>query len=162
VLLCVNGWRYREIARAAAIDRSQIAFITARGRQWITAKTERRICGVDPADRPTYMMSAWDTRRAKLLAQSYEQLRAGWEQRHPEVPMLPTPGEWSTAALCAQIDNEIFFPDKGGSTREAKRVCLMCEVRRQCLDFALEHDIRYGIFGGLSVKERLRQPMMGG
>ena len=62
--------------------------------------------------------------------------------------------EWQERALCAQTDPEAFFPEKGGSTREAKRVCLSCEVRVQCLDYALENDERFGIWGGLSERER--------
>ena len=49
-----------------------------------------------------------------------------------------------------------FFPEKGGSTREAKRVCRSCEVRAECLEFALENDERFGIWGGLSERERRR------
>jgi WhiB family transcriptional regulator, redox-sensing transcriptional regulator len=41
---------------------------------------------------------------------------------------------WQERALCAQTDPEAFFPEKGGSTREAKRVCLSCEVRAECLE----------------------------
>ena len=44
---------------------------------------------------------------------------------------------WQERALCAQTDPEAFFPEKGGSTREAKRVCLSCEVRGECLEYAL-------------------------
>ena len=49
---------------------------------------------------------------------------------------------------------EAFFPEKGGSTREAKRVCLSCEVRAECLEYALGNDERFGIWGGLSERER--------
>lgn len=61
---------------------------------------------------------------------------------------------WQADALCAQTDPEAFFPEKGGSTREAKRVCLSCEVRSECLEYALSHDERFGIWGGLSERER--------
>ena len=64
--------------------------------------------------------------------------------------------EWQERALCAQTDPEAFFPEKGGSTREAKRVCLSCEVRVECLEYALENDERFGIWGGLSERERRR------
>jgi len=57
-------------------------------------------------------------------------------------------------SLCAQTDPEAFFPEKGGSTREAKRVCLSCEVRAECLEYALGNDERFGIWGGLSERER--------
>jgi WhiB family transcriptional regulator, redox-sensing transcriptional regulator len=63
---------------------------------------------------------------------------------------------WQDRALCAQTDPEAFFPEKGGSTREAKRVCRSCEVRAECLEFALENDERFGIWGGLSERERRR------
>ncbi|WP_043499921.1 WhiB family transcriptional regulator [Georgenia sp. SUBG003] len=61
---------------------------------------------------------------------------------------------WQDHALCAQTDPEAFFPEKGGSTREAKRVCTSCEVRAECLEYALENDERFGIWGGLSERER--------
>ncbi|MEU5695409.1 WhiB family transcriptional regulator [Actinosynnema sp. NPDC020468] len=62
--------------------------------------------------------------------------------------------DWQERALCAQTDPEAFFPEKGGSTREAKRICLGCEVRSECLEYALQHDERFGIWGGLSERER--------
>ena len=40
---------------------------------------------------------------------------------------------WQDSALCAQTDPEAFFPEKGGSTREAKKVCRSCDVRTECL-----------------------------
>ena len=61
---------------------------------------------------------------------------------------------WQTDALCAQTDPEAFFPEKGGSTRDAKRICTSCEVRSQCLEYALANDERFGIWGGLSERER--------
>jgi WhiB family transcriptional regulator, redox-sensing transcriptional regulator len=64
--------------------------------------------------------------------------------------------EWTERALCAETDPEAFFPEKGGSTREAKKVCLSCDVRNECLDYALAHDERFGIWGGLSERERRR------
>ena len=64
------------------------------------------------------------------------------------------PLSWQERALCAQTDPEAFFPEKGGSTREAKKVCASCEVRAECLDYALANDERFGIWGGLSERER--------
>ena len=64
--------------------------------------------------------------------------------------------EWQEQALCAETDPEAFFPEKGGSTREAKRICKACAVRDECLEYALEHDERFGIWGGLSERERRR------
>ncbi len=89
-------------------------------------------------------------------------------QRKPEPPQLSLivtdfdtmfdtiEEQWQERALCAQTDPEAFFPEKGGSTREAKRICLGCEVRDECLEYALAHDERFGIWGGLSERERRR------
>ena len=63
---------------------------------------------------------------------------------------------WQERALCAQTDPEAFFPEKGGSTREAKRVCQSCDVRMDCLEYALANDERFGIWGGMSERERRR------
>ena len=63
---------------------------------------------------------------------------------------------WQEQALCAQTDPEAFFPEKGGSTREAKRICVGCEVKGDCLEYALGSDERFGIWGGLSERERRR------
>ena len=63
---------------------------------------------------------------------------------------------WQADALCAQTDPEAFFPEKGGSTRDAKRVCNECPVREACLEYAMENDERFGIWGGLSERERRR------
>lgn len=64
------------------------------------------------------------------------------------------PLAWQERALCAQTDPEAFFPEKGGSTREAKKVCSGCDVRAECLEYALANDERFGIWGGLSERER--------
>jgi WhiB family redox-sensing transcriptional regulator len=61
---------------------------------------------------------------------------------------------WMADAICAQTDPEAFYPEKGGSTAEAKRVCMGCPVRTDCLEYALENNERFGIFGGKSERER--------
>ena len=61
---------------------------------------------------------------------------------------------WQDRGLCAQTDPDAFFPEKGESNREAKRVCQRCEVKAECLDYALTHDLKFGIWGGLSTQER--------
>lgn len=61
---------------------------------------------------------------------------------------------WQELARCAETDPDAFYPEKGGSTREAKKVCRSCDVRQACLEYALKHDERFGIWGGLSERER--------
>jgi WhiB family redox-sensing transcriptional regulator len=61
---------------------------------------------------------------------------------------------WASEAKCLNADPDVFFPEKGGSTREAKRICAECPVRVECLEYALEEDERFGIWGGMSERER--------
>ena len=70
-------------------------------------------------------------------------------------------GDWRDRALCAQTDPEVFFPDKGESTTPAKRVCAGCEVRTECLQDALDHGERFGVWGGLCEEERGQHPRPG-
>jgi WhiB family redox-sensing transcriptional regulator len=62
--------------------------------------------------------------------------------------------DWQERALCAEVDGDLFFPEKGGSTAVSKRVCAACPVRSECLDYALQNEERFGIWGGLSERER--------
>jgi WhiB family redox-sensing transcriptional regulator len=61
---------------------------------------------------------------------------------------------WMGAALCAQVDTELFFPELGKSSREAKRICNRCEVAPPCLEFALTTKQLFGVWGGRSERER--------
>jgi WhiB family redox-sensing transcriptional regulator len=63
---------------------------------------------------------------------------------------------WQEQALCAQTGSEFFFPEPGSSVREAKRICELCESRAACLAYALDNDERFGVWGGLSEKERMQ------
>jgi WhiB family redox-sensing transcriptional regulator len=69
--------------------------------------------------------------------------------------ITPADISWQEQALCAQTGADFFFPEPGSSVREAKRICGMCEMRSACLDYALNNDERFGVWGGLSEKERL-------
>jgi WhiB family redox-sensing transcriptional regulator len=72
------------------------------------------------------------------------------------LPVLTSgPGlDWRELGMCRQVDPEIFFPERGGSDTEAKRICAACQVRPDCLKFALDTGEQHGIWGGLSEKER--------
>jgi WhiB family redox-sensing transcriptional regulator len=52
------------------------------------------------------------------------------------------------------VDPEIFYPEKGGSTKAAKAVCAKCPVRAECLADSLANETRFGVLGGLSERER--------
>lgn len=64
--------------------------------------------------------------------------------------------DWQSSALCAQTDPELFFPTKGAAAGPPKRVCAACEVRTECLEYALENDERFGVWGGKSERQRRR------
>lgn len=75
------------------------------------------------------------------------------------IAATPVPAEdydWRKDGLCAQTDPEAFFPEIGGSSVPAKRICNTCEVSEQCLAYALMNDEKFGIWGGLSPQERRR------
>ncbi|MEU0735677.1 WhiB family transcriptional regulator [Streptomyces lavendulocolor] len=57
-------------------------------------------------------------------------------------------------ALCAQTDPELFHPEKGGTTAYAKRICLACEVRIECLEHALANGELHGVWGGMGPDQR--------
>ncbi|MDR3152421.1 MAG: WhiB family transcriptional regulator [Bifidobacteriaceae bacterium] len=67
-----------------------------------------------------------------------------------------TISQWREYALCSQTNPTAFFPEKGGSTKDAKNVCTNCVVKSECLEYALTNDIRFGIWGGKSERERRR------
>lgn len=61
---------------------------------------------------------------------------------------------WQMLARCLEVDPEIFFPERGGSSRAARAVCSQCRVRAQCLRYALANREQFGIWGGTSERER--------
>lgn len=62
--------------------------------------------------------------------------------------------EWYAGALCAQTDPEAFYPKKGGNVAVAKKVCAVCPVRAQCLEWALDTVELWGVWGGTTRLER--------
>ncbi|MDQ4144462.1 MAG: WhiB family transcriptional regulator [Actinomycetota bacterium] len=70
--------------------------------------------------------------------------------------------DWQELAACRDYDNSLFFgPEQGESElerqqreAEAKSVCQECQVIESCLEFAMETNQKYGIWGGLNEKER--------
>jgi WhiB family transcriptional regulator, redox-sensing transcriptional regulator len=63
---------------------------------------------------------------------------------------------WQLQANCMGVDPDLFFPERGASTREAKEVCRGCVVREDCLEYALANGEKFGIWGGMSERERRR------
>lgn len=63
---------------------------------------------------------------------------------------------WQEYANCLGVDPDLFFPERGASTKEAKAVCRGCVVKDQCLEYALNNSEKFGIWGGMSERERRR------
>ncbi len=90
----------------------------------------------------------------------WRQLSIGEARERPGMQRITTrllqPVEWQSKARCAEVDPEIFFPERGGSSKAARAVCCECEVRLQCLEYALNNKEQFGIWGGTSERERRR------
>lgn len=65
---------------------------------------------------------------------------------------------WMDDGACAGADPDLFFPLRGDNdaVAAAKAVCATCQVRVECLEYALENSERFGIWGGTAEKERRR------
>lgn len=85
---------------------------------------------------------------------AHSELRKTHPSKSTPVPWTKREEPWASEAACLKADPNIFFPEKGGSVREAKRICSSCEVRQECLGFSLDNRERFGIWGGLSERER--------
>jgi hypothetical protein len=77
-------------------------------------------------------------------------------QPQPPPQDVEQPRRWVEAAICAQVDPEIFHPEKGRHTNRAINICRVCPVQEPCLQWALEHH-ETGIWGGTT--ERRRQEL---
>ena len=61
---------------------------------------------------------------------------------------------WQDRANCLGVDPDLFFPERGASTKEAKEVCRGCVVREDCLEYALRIREPHGVWGGMNEIER--------
>src|SRR6185312_15641597 len=61
---------------------------------------------------------------------------------------------WRQQAACCGTDLDVFFPERGQTAEPARQVCARCPVRQACLEYALSNRITYGIWGGLTERER--------
>ena len=61
---------------------------------------------------------------------------------------------WQDFANCRGADPDLFFPERGASTRTAKGICRECSVQAECLEFAIVSSEKFGIWGALSERER--------
>lgn len=64
--------------------------------------------------------------------------------------------EWMSRGACQGLDPTLFFPERGEDVAQAKAVCRACDVRSECLQYALDAGERFGCWGGTSERERRR------
>lgn len=81
---------------------------------------------------------------------------AGSSAAAQDAPVEDAAESWQSFANCLGVDPDLFFPERGASTKEAKQVCQSCVVREDCLEYALANGEKFGIWGGLSERERRR------
>jgi WhiB family redox-sensing transcriptional regulator len=67
-----------------------------------------------------------------------------------------TDNDWMAAGNCRFEPPSTFFPSDGVGVEIAKRVCADCPVKDQCLEYALQHRIDHGVWGGTSERQRRR------
>ncbi|WP_104180117.1 WhiB family transcriptional regulator [Arthrobacter sp. B0490] len=151
------GERYREVTRSPLEDQAT-AFLAAQ-------EALAGLPDVEQGPSSLLVLPMADPESFRILPGALHDARPLTPVASPSwtvQPMVPgnidDDGElsWQADALCAQTDPEAFFPEKGGSTRDAKKVCGSCMVKSECLEYALENDERFGIWGGLSERERRR------
>lgn len=61
---------------------------------------------------------------------------------------------WQVDANCIGEDADLFFPDRGASTKKAKELCNNCVAKEHCLEYSIVNNEKFGIWGGLSERER--------
>jgi len=62
---------------------------------------------------------------------------------------------WQEDSACRGVEPEVFFPVSEDDAWRAKEICGVCTVKAQCLVFSLENRERYGVWGGVTEKERI-------
>nr|WDS96119.1 transcriptional regulator WhiB [Micrococcus sp.] len=139
----------RRLQETGSLDDLATAFLTAHEDTDSDEQAEATVTALHPGT---------ETPRADRERRGSDSQSGVWLGLPGLADPLEVEGElaWQVDALCAQTDPEAFFPEKGGSTRDAKKVCASCTVRSECLEYALSNDERFGIWGGLSERERRR------
>lgn len=166
-----HGWTQLHIATAAGLSTSRINTLFHRTNPRIRPTAAAEIMALElvdhkdkpptPAARQPERTQSFDphppTHRNMALITGND----GWDHDMvlggvQDEELEDDPLAWKFDGLCASADPEAFFPEKGGSTKDAKAVCHRCPVEAICLEYALANEERFGIWGGKSERERRR------
>jgi WhiB family redox-sensing transcriptional regulator len=71
-------------------------------------------------------------------------------------PFDDSPTAWMADGNCRNYAPAVFFPSDGVGVDRARAICKGCPVAATCLEYALEHRIEHGVWGGCSERERRR------
>ena len=63
---------------------------------------------------------------------------------------------WTEQANCKDMDKSVFFPNSSRELKQAKQVCSTCRVSVECLQYATDNALNFGVWGGLGETDRLR------
>jgi WhiB family transcriptional regulator, redox-sensing transcriptional regulator len=70
------------------------------------------------------------------------------------VELVIEPEPWMSESLCAETDPDLFFPELGVVAFQAKKICAACDVKAQCLKYAIDNNEEHGVWGGLTPQQR--------
>lgn len=87
------------------------------------------------------------------MTTAHETPAAGLTTR-PAAAGANRPDRWQDHGRCAETDPFLFYPEPGMTAAPAKRVCMSCEVRRECLEYAVENGELWGVWGGTTENQR--------
>lgn len=145
----MSSWKYVDY-RQRMSDLPPTSELAARIRDGETLKDVARSVRLDPQGLANRLRSAG----YMPTGEAERDYRSRLMKEHLSSKLQTYSLPWMREAICAQTDPDAFYPEKGGSTAEAKRVCMGCPVRGACLEYALTNNERFGIFGGKSERER--------
>lgn len=113
-------------------------------------------------DRQPHTIRQYATRHG-IPVRTYPGGRGGWQQAAAAIAATTALDEpWRDQAACIDADPDIFFPPDNGTPgplqtgyyREARTYCDRCEVRQECLNYAIANNEKYGLWGGHTPKQR--------
>lgn len=145
----MSSWKYVDYVQRMS-DLPPTSELAARVRDGEALKDVARSVGLEPQGLVHRLLGAGFMATGELERDYRRRLM----REHLATKLLTYKEPWMQDALCAEVGGDQWFSEKGESTAEAKRVCLSCSVRTECLEYALATKDRYGVYGGLSERER--------
>lgn len=151
--LRATGMTWQQIADTAGLARDTVRDL--QDRQRTEAAKAAAILAVDP---PTGTLPPPDPHVPQTRIQRMMSLNHADDQRHRKSVRLDTietrVGAWRDRAECRTEPPRVFFPDRGEPVNAAIAICDRCQVRTQCLNYAIAAGENYGIWGGLTRRQR--------